>query len=357
MIPATQTLIDLFKTMNPDSSIVSAYTNVICKYGGLADAVNLFDLFMEDPLDYNRVLLLQPIMKHGDQRLAQRIFDDCFYQGELLEDMPNEILHVLGYLGYESVTESLVLHMHSDNWHIAKYACLGLLHLPCNDHETQTKIKDLIESSYSKNLFQEFVPALSFKVSSSSIVRSLFEWGNTSASIDCNAGIILGIALFGSDQKDTIKGILWNPNWEAHGTATGTLMWSYVAMQHVELTFRELIQDVKMNQSEVFSRAELRYRLEVLAELLACKLSNHHQQQPIRFSINNNETTADIYLDLFGWSKDGHDDSVIGLISNNLEDEDELLNRYYHLRDRLEMKIEHQIELDHFTRNTGETSD
>jgi len=344
LIPTTKRLIDLIKSSpNIDSSIVSSYTNVIGKYGGLEDAIGLFKLFIEAPSHYNRILLLQPIMKHGDLQLAQEIYDYCFYQKELREGMPCEVLHVLGYLGYTKCIETLVSHITSDNWHIAKNASLGLLHLPCNDYESQ--IKSILDCSFGKSLFEEFIPALSYKISSRSMVSRLFEWGDRSASTDCNAGIILGIALFGTDHKYIIKNILWNQNWEAHGRGTGTCIWSYIAMQHVELTFRELIQDIKIFQNEVISKMDLRYRLDVLSELLECKLTFNNQ--PIRFTLTNNESTVDIYRDLFDWSNEDKDDSIIGIISNTLEQEVELLNKYYHLREKLEMKIEHSIEVDH----------
>lgn len=346
MIPITKSLIDLLKSsLYINSSIISSYTNAICKYGGAEDAKGLFKLFMDAPLEYNRLLLLQPIMKHGDIQLAEELYDSCFYQKDLREDMPYEVLHALGYLGYIKCTETLVSLLTGDDWHLAKNACLGLLHLPCANYESQ--IKSIIDRSFGKSLFDEFVPALSYKISSSSIVPKLFEWGDRNASTDCNSGIILGIALFGSDYKYMIKNILWNQNWEAHGTGTGTRTWSYIAMQHVQLTFRELIQDIRKHQDADISLNDLSYRLDVLAEMLECKLSYH--DKPVRFTLTNNESITDIYSDLFDWRNEDQDDSVIGFISNKLE-EKELLNKYYHLRDKLEMEIQHNIELEHLVK-------
>ncbi|MFC4777285.1 hypothetical protein ACFO9Q_10875 [Paenibacillus sp. GCM10023252] len=340
MIPITKRLIDLIRSSpNIDSSFVTSYTNVIVKYGGLEDAYSLFKLFIEVPADYNRILLLEPIMMLGDLQLAQEIYDYCFYQKDLKEGMPSEVLHVLGHLGFTKCTETLVSLINSNDWHISKDACLGLLHLPCNDFESY--IKSIIDYSFGKSLFQEFVPALSYKISNNSMVSRLFEWGDRRASTDCNAGIILGIALFGNNHKNMIKNILWNQNWEAHDRGTGTCIWSYISMQHVELTFGELIQDIK---SEVNSMQNLRYRLDVLSELLECKLT--FKKQPIRFTETNKESIADIYRDLFDWSDDDKDDSIIGIISNTLEQEVELLDKYYHLREKIEMKIEHNIEVD-----------
>ncbi len=93
LIPTTKRLIDLIKSSpNMDSSIISSYTNVIGKYGGLEDSIGLFKLFIEAPLDYNRILLLQPVMKQGDLLLAQEIYDCCFYQ----KDLRGKLLQMTG---------------------------------------------------------------------------------------------------------------------------------------------------------------------------------------------------------------------------------------------------------------------
>lgn len=59
------------------------------------------------------------------------------------------------------------------------------------------------------------------------------------------------------------------------------------------------------------------------------------------------KSLVDIYRELFDWSNEDKDDSIIGIISNTLEQEVELLNKYDQLREKLEMKIEHSIEIDH----------
>ncbi|GLX66825.1 hypothetical protein [Paenibacillus glycanilyticus] len=341
MLATTKKLKDIIHC-NPelDSSIVRSYLAVIANYGGLEDARGLLQVFMEEPADYNRTLLLEPIMKHGDLELAEDLYEFAIEQHKLKEDMPSEILHVLGYLGYTGCTETLVSLLTSEDWHLSKDAALGLLHLPCHGYEQQ--IRTIIDNSIGKSLFDEFVPALSYKVANNEMVPKLFEWGNSIVSTDCNAGIILGIALYGPDYKDVIKDILWSENWEAHDTSTGTRNWSYAAMQHVQLTFRELIEDLKSAQ---IPKRDLFHRLSVLSEMLECKLTLQHQ--PLRFAATNDESIFDIYRELFEWSNSDHDDSIIGLIARNLQDEFDLLNKYNHLRDKLEMKMEHLIEVNY----------
>ncbi|MCE5168741.1 hypothetical protein LQV63_05370 [Paenibacillus profundus] len=343
MIQITQKLIHLNRHNNRlDAGIVSAYADIIAKYGSIDDAIALAQWFLESPADFNGSLLY-PIMKHGNEKLAKELHNNCFYHNELREGIPDDILHVLGYLGFTDCTEQLISYMEADDWGLSMSACMGLLHLPCDPY------KDLIKSKLEKwvgqSLFHEFLPALSFKCAAPEIVPRLADWGEHAASTDCNAGIILGIALFGTGQKDVLKHILWSPNWEAHGTGTGTCIWSYVSMQHVGLTFKELIGDIKHAPVFMEDRTELDYRLDVLYEMLSLKLTYH--KQPIRFACQNNESIREIYQDLFSWPTPHKDESIIGLIIDHFGLQNSLLEKYYELRNRFELKIDHEIELEH----------
>lgn len=67
-----------------------------------------------------------------------------------------------------------------------------------------------MEKVYGQPLFPEFLPALSFTFADEQIVPRLLAWGER-ASTDCNAGLILGISMFGSTQKKQIKSIVMDP--------------------------------------------------------------------------------------------------------------------------------------------------
>jgi hypothetical protein len=222
LIPATKKLKHLIHSSEPTNH--ASYLNVIGKYGGPDDAVELFRLFMEDPQDYNRIQLLEPIRKHGDLQLAQVIYDNCFYEQNLRDDMTSEILYVLGYLGYAKCTETLMSLMNADNWHIAT-------------------------------------------------------------------------------------------------------------------------QDIRTFQNGIHSKQDLFYRIDVLFEMLECKLT--FNDQPLRFTLMNEESVFDIYQAVFESSDDDADDSIIGIIANSLGEEMDLLSKYAHLKEKFEMKLEHRIELDH----------
>ncbi|MBN3523269.1 hypothetical protein [Paenibacillus apiarius] len=343
MIEITRKLIHAHRQNNRlDAGIVSAYADLIAKYGSIDDAFALAQWFLESPADFDGSLFY-PIMKHGDEELAQKLHNKCFCHHELREGIPDGILHVLGYLGFTDCAEQLISYMEADDWGLSKSACIGLLHLPCEPYKDLIKAK--IEKWMGQSLFPEFLPALSVTCAAPDIVPRLAGWGEHAASTDCNAGLILGIALFGTDQKDVLKDILWNPSWEAQGMGTGTGVWSYVSMQHVGLTFKELIRDIKNEAALMSDKTELDYRLEVLYEMLSLKLTYH--RQPIRFARQNNESVREIYEELFSWPNPDKDESIIGLIIDHFGLGNRLLEKYYELRNRCELKIDHEIELEH----------
>ncbi|URJ47724.1 hypothetical protein MF628_002424 [Paenibacillus polymyxa] len=344
MMDATARLIDMFGSGKKlDAIIISAYTDVVARYGTVEDAWELYRLFVEDPHHYIRGLLLQPIMRCGDVTLAQDMYGRYVQNQASPEYIPDGVLYVLGYLGYVEAAADLVALVNGPYGAVSVDACLGLVHLPCEPYREQLAAE--LEKALDQNLFNEFLPLLSFKCTTEDMIPRLIHWGEQRASVDCNAGIIAGIALFGEGQKDTIRSILWNPFWEAHGTATGSCVWSYFAMQHVGLTFRELVQDIKSYDASKEDVQVLEYRLDVLYEMLELKLS--YTARPIRFARSNEESFGQLYRDLFSWSNEHHDDSIIGWMNEQLGVEHRLLERYYELRKRVEIKMVHEIELEH----------
>ncbi|WP_025723762.1 hypothetical protein [Paenibacillus polymyxa] len=344
MMDATARLIDMFDSGKKlDASIISAYTDVVARYGTMEDAWELYRLFVEDPHHYIRGLLLQPIMRCGDVTLAQDMYERYVQNQASPEHIPDGVLYALGYLGYVEAAADLVALVNGPYGAVSVDACLGLVQLPCEPYREQLAAE--LEKALDQNLFNEFLPLLSFKCTAEDMIPRLVHWGEQHASVDCNAGIIAGIALFGEGQKDTIRSILWNPFWEAHGTATGSCVWSYFAMQHVGLTFRELVQDIKSYDASKEDVQVLEYRLDVLYEMLELKLS--YTARPIRFARSNEESFGQLYSDLFSWSNEHHDDSIIGWMNEQLGVEHRLLERYYELRKRVEIKMVHEIELEH----------
>ncbi|MFC7440468.1 HEAT repeat domain-containing protein [Laceyella putida] len=343
MLAATQMLIRMFKSEESRSTPVAlAAARFIRKHGSIEDVNPLLDLFLEDPTDFDRRHLLDPIRVHGNQETADRIYRECFEHKKLKKNMPEEILSCLGYLEYEQSQPILLNYIKENDWHLSTEACLGLVHLSCQGIEEE--IYQEIQSCMGKPLFNEFVPVLSCKTKREDLIDQLYHWGSTIASVDCNAGILFGIALYGEKTRELYKKILWDERWEADGSATGTRRWAYFGMQHLQISFGELFEEIKEMVRHPYETADLRHRLFVLHALLECKIFDNHI--PIKFARITSESYADIYRVLFSWSTPYQDDSIIGLVGENIsdaEDKERHLSMFYAVRSLLEAKIEQEL--------------
>ncbi|MGM1048061.1 MAG: hypothetical protein ACQEXX_18230 [Bacillota bacterium] len=351
MIQTTEKLVQLFRSdQKIDASILTSYCHIISMYGDKDDAAALFDIYTEQPFDYRRTLLLDSVMRCGDLALAEKLDHFCFEKGLLRKGMPSEVLHVLGYMGYEKYIDYMVNCICANDWYLSKDACLGLLHLPCELY--QARLENELEKVYGQPLFPEFLPALSFKFANDQIVPRLISWGQQ-ASTDCNAGLVLGISMFGSTQKEQIKYILMEPHWEMYSIGTGSHWWGYMAMQMVKLTFSELISDLKdrtpigeNNEDGIEDERMIEHRFDVLHDLLELKLVG--DPHSVRFSPLNQERITDLYQELFQWSNEHTDDSVTGRISSCLGYRHPLLEKYMQLRMKTEMGMRQELELQAF---------
>ncbi|WP_079911820.1 hypothetical protein [Paenibacillus sp. 32352] len=348
MIPNTEKLIQLLRSgQKIDATVLESYCRITAKYGNREDAAALFHMFTEHPSDYRYALLLDPVMRCGDFAMAEEIARFCFEHGQLKEEMPGDILHVMGYMGYEKYIDYMVDCIGTNDWHLCTNACLGLLHLPCESH--RERLESELEKVYGQPLFPEFLPALSFKFTNEKIVPRLVAWGEQ-ASTDCNAGLVLGISMFGSTQKKQIKSILMEPFWEMYSIGTGSHWWGYMSMQMVELTFSELISDIKARIPVVQKHADhipdeqtMEHWLYVLHDLLELKLAD--VPHPVRFSPHNQESVIDLFQELFQWGNEHTDDTLTGRISTFLGYDHPLMEKYMQLRARMEMGIKQELEL------------
>lgn len=349
MIWNTEKLIREFKN-NPrmDGAILASYCRITSLYGDRNDAAALFRLFAEEPSDYKRSLLLDPIMRCGDQELAEDIAYVCFDGKKLKENMPGDILHVLGYMGYDRIMDYMVECITANDWYLSKAACIGLMHLPCECYGEI--LHDELKRVYGQPLFPEFLPALCFKFTDARMVSRLMEWGEQ-ASSDCNAGLILGIAAFGRSQQAQIKRILMEPKWEMDAIGTGSHWWGYMSMPMSEVTFSQLIADMKASMPLDIHTGEtleaeslIVHRLQVLHDLMEVKLSN--DLHPLRFAVTNVELLSDLYGQLFQWSNEYEDDSMTGRIQHVLGYGHSLLSQYILLRTKMEMAIHWEMELE-----------
>jgi hypothetical protein len=346
MLSATRELIRMFRTGTAFIPAVKAAVRFIQKFGSKEDVRPLLDVFLENPGQFESQLLLDAVKSHGDTEEAERILHACFDGETLKPDMPEEVLYCLGYLGYEPAQPVLLKYMREDDWYLSANACLGLVHLSCRGAEDE--IERMIRSCMGQALFHEFVPALAFKTGREELVGRLVEWGSTAASVDCNAGLLLGIALFGEKTREQYKQVLWDERWEAGSSSTGTRWWAYVGMQHLRISFAELYGELREAARKSADPENSAYRLWVLHSLLECRISE--DGPTLRFGRVTGESCADIYRALFEWSTPHRDDSVFGWIRENIPDEEDWIrfsSMFSEIRDRMELKIAQEFSEKH----------
>ncbi|MFD1887855.1 hypothetical protein [Paenibacillus wenxiniae] len=364
MIKPTEQLIHLlrsekFHSEKPiDSTIIQSYCDVIAQYGDREDAAMLLQWYMNHSGDGQYNHLLHVVMRCGDLELAAKLYQYHFnHEGELGDDAPDGVLHILAYMGYPLHTEYLVKCVLLDH-RCGSDACLALLHMPYTDHHRQ--LIERFDQLYGDALFPEFLPALGVKwATAGEMVPKLVAWGKQ-ASIDCNGGLLFGIAMYGPTQKEQIKQILWDPDWELYSNGTGGHWWAYMAMPLVELTFAELIRDVKMTfgsdpkrNDEVNGREadhlsdalqrSAEHCFDVLHSLLQLKLER--LSHPLRYVNANAEAMMDLYPQLFAWSTPYVDDSILGVIADTLGVHHRLTSQFHHVRAMMELAVRHEIEM------------
>ncbi|WP_194542346.1 hypothetical protein [Paenibacillus sp. JZ16] len=86
------------------------------------------------------------------------------------------------------------------------------------------------------------------------------------------------------------------------------------------------------------------HSLQVLHDLMEVKLID--DLHPPRFAATNNERFSDLYAQLFQWSNEYEDDSMIGRIQHVLGYDHPMVNQYIVLRTRMEMAIRREMELE-----------
>lgn len=243
LFPATQAILD--RCAGDDPSEVawqweSMAAEAVLRHGSSADAEALLPLFLSAPAAHEA--LMPVFARHGDRRLAARLLEATVDGGRLREDVPSGVLHAVGRLGYAPATS--LLWEHVDGLHdVSKDACLGLLHLPCE--ELRGAIAEALEKHEGASLFPEFLPVLAPKTEDPAWLERLVAWGENRASVDCNGGLILGISLHGGPARAAFTRLLWDARWEACGTGTGSALWTYAGTRVLGLGLPQLYADLR----------------------------------------------------------------------------------------------------------------
>lgn len=335
MLPATKLLLALYYRDNnhiQKRELKNAYIRAIIRHGSMEDVKALLPVFLEVPQQCEE--LIQLLMSHGDILTAQALVENCF-QGEQLRDrVPEGVLHCLGYLGYTPAQQILFEYVKSGDYYLSQAACMGLLHLPCEGLERE--IEAQIKQCYGQSLFPEFIPALAIKTKNDFLLEEIFHLGQTTASTDCNGGIILGVALYGKKGFDLFKKIIWSPNWEAFCGATGSRFYLYIGMQYLGISLLDIYLELKKRQKQQ------EHGLYVIEALL--KLRIIRPPMALRFVSEVDESYSQIYTALFTWSEPNHEDNLIGLAKNIFGDSDRIVSGLYEIERQLLLRMEQEIE-------------
>ncbi len=244
----------------------------IRRHGSDADAAALLPVFLADPAANGD--LLPVLATHGDTAMAEPLLAACVEDGWLKPEMPEDVLQVVGCLGYEPATRLLWNHLSIDDYSTPVAACLGLTHLPCT--ELAGEIDAALREHHFKNLFPEYLPALAAKTGDPAWPARIYDWGSRGnglnhpgASTDCNGGLLVGLALSGDTAL--FERALWNAHWECYSSATGTIRAAYGGTRVLGLDAARLYPAAVSDDGGVDSRANA---VLVLANLLRMSLEN-----------------------------------------------------------------------------------
>ncbi|GCE51092.1 hypothetical protein EI42_04924 [Thermosporothrix hazakensis] len=331
VLQTTRKLIDLYQCVSIHSAIARTYCATIALYGSAQDAEALLSLFLQNP--GRREELLLPIRVLGGPELAQRLFMASFQEDILRDDMPEEVLLSLGYMEFQPAEQAL--------WYYARQgvpeACLGLLHLPCAG--LRADIEAEIRQCFGKSWWQsEFLPALAVKTGRPQLAKELFVLGSTTASTDCNSGLVLGIALYGEQGRPFFENLLWDCFWNAGDQAT--VAYTAIGCRLLDISLLDLFEQVKLRlQYEQEQRQKIHY-CKLLLSLLECFALHESAFSPLlKFVPEGRDNAQELYQALF-CGRSG----LPELIRAHLGPQEPLLQECHELKKFLVLKMQCQVE-------------
>lgn len=297
-----ETLIQLFQRRRESSFFFSSLQDWV----SLLIAANantvlplLLEIFLEDPTDFQRTPLLDGIRYFGDPQTADLLMAHCLNQEGLNPDVLPDVLHCIGSLGHEQAEPRLFrILQDSDNWHVQKAACLGLLNCRCA--ELHSVLEKEIRKCLNQGLFKEFVPALVCKLPEPDhLLKALYWSGRNVASVDCSGGIILGFGLSGAAGRYWLERVIQESHlWQLTSSGTGLGAWFWLSTRYAGLRIAPLFQDLLQLAVDQPASAELESRLQML-RLLLNHAGSYPQPLPVYQPFCLPENPLALYQTLF----------------------------------------------------------
>lgn len=299
MLHATRRL--LTGTLHPLER--SAAIQLVSRRGQPEDAEALLPVLLGDPAA--NADLVDPVARHGDRAMVERLFDRVVADGRLVDGAPPAFLWAFGWAGLERARPVLFTHACEPDWDAAPAAVAGLVQLPPDGLEDQ--VRAAVGTCVGKSLFAEYLPALAGWIGDAELVdRFLVDDGKTELpSTDCMAGVILAIGLLGPAGRQRLHDLFWADHypmiWSDQPQATGR------AMRLTGLGVADLAGELRGRIAD--SAKTPPFWWFVLVKVMAeHQIVTHDDPPPWRF-LPPPETPLDLHRALFG-PKNGWDEGL-----------------------------------------------
>lgn len=281
----------------------AAAAELVSLRGGAGDAEALLPLLLANPEVHGD--LVDPVARHGDKAMVERLFDRFVADGRLVEGAPEALLWAFGWAGLERARPVLFTHACEPNWDAAPAAVDGLVHLSPEGMEDQ--VRAVVATCVGKSLFAEYLPALAGWIGDEDLVdRFLIDDGRTELpSTDCMAGVILGVGLLGPAGRQRLHDLFWADHypmiWSDAPDATG------VAMRMTSLGVAALAEELRTRLA-ASDQAPPHWWF-VLVQVMAAHQIATRDSPPVWRFLPPPETPLDLHRALFG-PNDGWDEGL-----------------------------------------------
>lgn len=340
-LAATRELIQRARSGERYDDRRQSLARVVARYGGSHDLRPLVDAFLEHPSIGD---LLRPIRALGDRSVGEELWTACSLPRILAEEVHEDVLWTVGYLGFEGAQESLLevaSIRHQEGWGlpVQREAAHGLLNLPCTglEQEIAARIRRLDRT----NVFAEHLPALAFKTGDPGMLDEIHDLGRHVSS-SLNSGVVLGLALFGEPARARFFELLFDPHWEAHDGSTG--FYAAQGARLLRIGIAEVYDEARRRLGGLRGRP-LRQCFMTLERLLEVRLAS---PEPLITKVPAEEPLEAIHRALFAWGPDPNADASIRSVLRSVDpsDGEMFTDRFYELDRQLDRRLDVETELE-----------